>query len=118
DDRVIRCNAQAYRMFGGAGIELIGSRFASLFASEAEHARQTEAGRAKLAAGELFAYEAQLRGGTDFVPAASAISGEHPGSRTFWALVSLRAVDPRTQASGMIASILDISERRAQEEQL
>jgi PAS domain S-box-containing protein len=102
-ERVIRCNAQAYLMFGGDGVDLIGRRFATLFASEAEFDAQAAASQARLAGGELHAFEAQMRG---------------RDGRLFWGLVSVRGVDPRTHASGLIASILDISERKAQEAQL
>lgn len=102
-ERVIRCNAQAYLMFGGDGVDLIGRRFATLFVSETEYETQAGASQARLAGGELHAFEAQMRG---------------RDGRTFWGLVSVRGVDPRTHASGLIASILDISERKAQEAQL
>lgn len=102
-ERVIRCNAQAYLMFGGDGVDLIGRRFATLFVSETEYETQAGASQARLVGGELHAFEAQMRG---------------RDGRTFWGLVSVRAVDPRTHASGLIASILDISERKAQEAQL
>jgi PAS domain S-box-containing protein len=102
-ERVIRCNAQAYLMFGGDGVDLIGRRFAALFVSEAEYETQARASQTRLAGGELLAFEAQMRG---------------RDGRSFWGLVSLRAVDPRTHSSGLIASILDISERKAQEAQL
>lgn len=102
-ERVIRCNAQAYLMFGGDGVDLIGRRFATLFVSETEYETQAGASQTRLAGGELLAFEAQMRG---------------RDGRTFWGLVSVRAVDPRTHASGLIASILDISERKAQEAQL
>ncbi|MFN3564769.1 MAG: PAS domain S-box protein [Burkholderiaceae bacterium] len=102
-ERVIRCNAQAYLMFGGDGADLIGRRFAALFVSETEFETLAGAAQARLDAGEPLAFEAQMCG---------------RDGRTFWGLVSLRAVDPRTHASGLIASILDISERKAQEAQL
>lgn len=102
-ERVIRCNAQAYLMFGGDGVDLIGRRFAALFASEAEFETLAGAAQARLAGGEPLAFEAQMCG---------------RDGRNFWGLVSLRGVDPRTHASGLIASILDISERKAQEAQL
>lgn len=102
-ERVIRCNAQAYLMFGGDGVDLIGRRFATLFASETEFEAQAAASQARVAGGEPHAFEAQMRG---------------RDGRTFWGLVSVRGVDPRTHASGLIASILDISERKAQEAQL
>lgn len=102
-ERVIRCNAQAYLMFGGDGADLIGRRFAALFVSETDFDAVAGAAQTRLAAGEPLAFEAQMRG---------------RDGRTFWGLVSLRGVDPRTHASGLIASILDISERKAQEAQL
>ena len=114
DGEVIRCNAQAYLMFGGSGGEITGRRFASLLPLESDVERHREAMRAPLAAGELYSFETQLRG---------------RAGAPFWALVSLRAVDARATAGGMspagltsgfgfIASILDISARRTQEEQL
>lgn len=119
EGEVMRCNAQAYQMFGGAGIDIVGRRFATLMPLESELQRHREAMRAPLAAGQSYTFETQLLG---------------RAGAPFWALVSLRAVDPRlagvvgvagpeggagAQAGfGLIASVLDISERRAQEEQL
>lgn len=133
DGEVIRCNAQAYLMFGGNGGEITGRRFASLLPLESDVERHREAMRAPLAAGELYSFETQLRG---------------RAGAPFWALVSLRAVDARAGSTGgppsagvagsppsaggagamppagsaggfgFIASILDISARRIQEEQL
>ncbi len=121
DGQVIRCNAQAYLMFGGTGQDIVGRRFASLLPLESDAQRYREAMRGPLQAGELYSFETQLRG---------------RAGAPFWALVSLRAVDPRAAAGvgaranaaanaagsaaglGLIASILDISDRRAQEEQL
>ncbi|HRK56684.1 MAG TPA: PAS domain S-box protein, partial [Burkholderiaceae bacterium] len=115
DGEVMRCNAQAYHMFGGSGQDIVGRRFATLMPHEEQVLHHREAMRAPLAQGDLYSFETQLRGR----------SGE-----PFWALVSLRAVDPRaavgagqggtrgTAGFGLIASVLDISQRRAQEEQL
>jgi PAS domain S-box-containing protein len=106
DERVIRGNAQAVQMFGGderAERELVGRRFASLFADEHDYSIHGTVMRAPLAAGDMYSFETQLRG---------------RDKRPFWALVSVRAVEPANPGAGQIASILDISSRKQQEEQL
>ncbi|HUL67320.1 MAG TPA: PAS domain S-box protein [Burkholderiaceae bacterium] len=100
DDRVVRCNAQAQRMFGWPGAELVGAPVGALFAAEADYFEAITPLRAQLATGVPASFEALMKG-----PAG-----------TFWGLVSLRRVD--SGAGGLIASILDISERKKQEEEL
>ena len=102
DDRVVRCNAQAQLMFGRPGAELVGSPIASLFVSEADYRVAVTAQRPQLSSGSPVSFEGLMKG----------------ASGTFWGLVSLRKVDPKAAAKGMIASILDISERKQQEEEL
>jgi len=103
DGAIIRCNAQASRMFATEQQALLGRRFATLFASAAEFDEQETHAIDLLAQGQPASFEARMHtvsGGVD------------------WALVSLRAVDPDDAAAGQIASILDIGARRRQEEQL
>jgi len=102
DERVVRGNAQAQLMFGRPGLDLAGSPFSALFVSETELREALAPLRAQLASGSPASLEALMKG----------------RNGPFWGLVSLRAVDPRIAARGMIASILDISERKKQEEQL
>jgi PAS domain S-box-containing protein len=104
DGRVVRANAQAARMFAPAdGATLEGVEFAALFAGRTEYAEQEAASRALLAAGNPVSFEARMH---------------TAGGAPTWALVSLRAIEPKWPAGGQIASILDIGARRAQEEQL
>jgi PAS domain S-box-containing protein len=110
EGEVLRCNAQAYLMFGGNGVDVVGRRFVGLFSSESELARHRDLMRVPLAAGDVYSFEAQLR---------------TRGDKLLWTLVSVRAVEAGAQAlatgsaqSGLIVSILDISARRTQEEQL
>jgi PAS domain S-box-containing protein len=102
DDRIVRFNSQTQLMFGQPGRDLTGIAFSELFASELEYAAAMAPLRALVASGRPASLEARMKG-----PAGP-----------IWGLVSLRAVDPKVPAKGMIASILDISERRGQEEQL
>jgi PAS domain S-box-containing protein len=104
--RVVRANAQAVRMFapgGATGTSLEGAEFASLFASRSEFEENEARTRALLESGAPVSFEARMHTAS--------------GAPT-WALVSLRAIDGARPASGQIASILDITGRRAQEEQL
>jgi PAS domain S-box-containing protein len=102
DDRVVRCNAQAQLMFGRPGAELVGTPIGALFASEADYFEAITPLRAQLATGSPVSFEGLIKG----------------RSGSFWGLVSLRSVDPKAPAQGMIASILDISDRKKQEEEL
>ena len=102
DDRVVRCNAQAQLMFGRPGAELVGTPVGALFSSEADYFEAITPLRAQLVTGAPASFEGLMRG----------------SSGTFWGLVSLRKVDAKVGAQGMIASILDISERKKQEEEL
>jgi PAS domain S-box-containing protein len=102
DDRVVRCNAQAQLMFGRPGAELVGTPVGALFAAEANFFEAIAPLRAQLATGAPASFEGLMKG----------------RDGTFWGLVSLRKVDAAVGAAGMIASILDISERKQQEEEL
>ncbi len=121
DERVVRANAQAVLLFGPAERtdagsaarpgeparraepDLIGRRFARLFADEHDYTIHGTVMREPLAAGDLYSFEAQLVG---------------RDRRRFWALVSVRAIEPANPGAGQIASILDITSRKHQEEQL
>ena len=99
--RVIGGNAQAAALFGGGDSGPVGRRFEDLFDDPAQLG---ENWRERLAAGdELHTFEAPMHGA---------------GQRAFWALVSMRAVDPAHAGAEQIASILDIGERRRQEDRL
>jgi PAS domain S-box-containing protein len=102
DDRVVRCNAQAQTMFGRPGAELVGTPVAALFGAEADYFEALTPLRAQLANGQPVSFEGQMRG----------------RNGTFWGLVSLRKVDAKAGTQGLIASILDISDRKKQEEEL
>jgi PAS domain S-box-containing protein len=102
DDKIVRGNAQAQSMFGRPGAELGNTSFQSLFANESAFTEALIPLRPQLESGRPASLEAQMNG----------------RNGPFWGLVSLRAVDPKAPARGMIASILDISDRKAQEEQL
>jgi PAS domain S-box-containing protein len=102
DDRVVRCNAQAQLMFGRHGAELVGTPVGALFSSEADYFEAITPLRAQLATGNPASFEALMKG----------------RSGTFWGLVSLRKVDAKAGTQGLIASILDISDRKKQEEEL
>ena len=102
DDKVVRCNAQAQLMFGRPGAELVGTPTGALFAAESDYFEAMTPSRAQLASGSQVSFEGLMKGRTG----------------TFWGLVSLRNVDAKAGAKGMIASILDISERKKQEEEL
>jgi PAS domain S-box-containing protein len=103
--RVVRANAQALRMFtrGGAGASLDGVEFASLFASRGEFDDHDAHVHPQLASGAPVSFEARMH---------------TAGGAPTWALVSLRAIDAAHPTDGQIASILDITGRRTQEEQL
>ena len=79
DDRVVRCNAQAQRMFGRPGAELVGTSIGALFAPEADYFEAITPLRTQLASGSPASFEALMKG---------------PGG-TFWGLVSLRRVGQR-----------------------
>jgi PAS domain S-box-containing protein len=102
DDRVVRFNAQTQLMFGGPGRDLSGTDFAELFASEQEYQNAVAPLRELVASGRPASFEARMKG----------------PSGPIWGLVSLRPIDPKAPGRGTIASILDITDRRGQEEQL
>ncbi|MCK7524921.1 MAG: PAS domain-containing protein [Ignavibacteriales bacterium] len=89
-------------MFGQPGRDLTGAGFAELFASEQEYRAAVAPLQALIANGRPASFEARMKG----------------PSGTIWGLVSLRPIDPKAPARGTIASILDITDRRGQEEQL
>jgi PAS domain S-box-containing protein len=100
DGRVIRCNAQAAAMFGGAEGP-VGRPFATLVEWSAE-----EPVPAWLDAGALRqAPPAEVRmRGADGTP--------------FWALVSMRAIDARRPGAGQIVTVLNIDARKRSEEEV
>jgi len=119
-ERVVRCNAQAALLFGGpAGLdaqraapdgsggrpgqdhaELTGREVVTLFAQPSDHE----------------VHRAALQGLEDAAPFEVRLSGA--GGRPFWALVTARAIDSQSPATGQIISVLDIDARKRQEEQL
>ncbi len=103
DDRVVRANAQALQLLTPEGRELIGRRFANLFADPHDYRIHGTLMRAALAAGEQYSVEVQLSGAD---------------GRPFWGLMALRATDPGNLEAGLIVSVLDIRVRKRQEEQL
>ena len=102
DDRVVRSNAQAQVMFGHPGSALVSTPVGSLFSAESDYFEAIRSLRAQLATGAPASFEGLMKG----------------RNGPFWALVSLRKVDAKIGAKGMIASILDISERKKQEQEL
>jgi len=102
DDRIARFNSQTQLMFGQPGRDLVGLRFSELFANEQEYRVARAPLGAAIEAGRPASFEARMKG-----PAGA-----------LWGLVSLRPVDPKAPARGTIASIVDITDRRGQEEQL
>jgi len=107
EGQVIRCNAQASH-FLGAGHDVVGRRFGSLLPLETELQRHKEVMRDTLSLGEPYTFETQLR---------------RDAGTLFWALVSVRAIEQGTAdmpsgATGLIVTLLDITERRTQEAQL
>jgi PAS domain S-box-containing protein len=100
DGRVIRCNAQAAAMFGGADGP-VGRAFTALVEWSAE-----DPVPAWLDAGALASAppaEVRMRG------ADGAL---------FWALVSMRAIDPQHPGAGQIVTVLNIDERKRNEEEV
>ncbi|MGH6624729.1 MAG: PAS domain S-box protein, partial [Burkholderiaceae bacterium] len=102
DDRIIRGNAQAQLLFGHSGADVAGATFSSLFVSETDLQDAMMVLKTQLATRRPASFEALMRG----------------AEGNFWGLVSLRALDASAGARGLIASILDISERKQQEEEL
>jgi PAS domain S-box-containing protein len=102
DDRIARCNAQAVLMFGRTSAELVGTSVGALFVAESDYVEAIAGLRAQLATGNPASFEGRMKG----------------PNGTFWGLVSLRKVDAKAGAHGLIASILDISARKKQEEEL
>jgi PAS domain S-box-containing protein len=105
DSRIVRSNAQATLMFGGARggqgpADLAGREVVSLFTHPSDH--------------EL--HRAALQGLEDAAPFEVRLAGA--AGRAFWALVTARAIDPQNPAAGQIISVLDIDSRKQQEEQL
>jgi PAS domain S-box-containing protein len=102
DDRIVRFNSQSQLMFGQPGRELAGIPFSDLFASQHEYGTAMAPLRSLVESGRPASLEARMSGSAGQI----------------WGLVSLRAVDPAVPARGTIASILDITERKGQEDQL
>lgn len=99
DGRVIRCNAQAATMFGGAEGP-IGRPFAALIDWPANDPPPVwlDAG----AAAESLPAEARMHG----------VNGD------FWALVSMRSIDPQQSAAGQIVTVLNIDGRKRSEQEV
>jgi len=100
DGRVIRCNAQAAAMFGGPDGP-VGRAFTALTEWSAEDPLP-----AWLEAGGLAGAppaEVRMRG-ADGTP--------------FWALVSMRAIDPQRPGAGQIVSVLNIDARKRSEQEV
>jgi PAS domain S-box-containing protein len=102
DERIVRFNAQTQLMFGLPGRELAGAGFEELFSSAQEYRTALAPLRPLLDSGRPASFEARMKGRAGGI----------------WGLVSLRPVDPKAPSHGTIASILDITDRRGQEEQL
>ncbi len=103
DGRVVRGNAQSITLFDGDAAGPTGRRFEDLFEDPGALGEDWRERLAEVGPDASRTFEARMRG---------ADGG------AFWALVSLRAVDPARPAGAQVASILDISERRRQEERL
>jgi PAS domain S-box-containing protein len=101
DGRIVRGNAQSAAIFGGDASGPVGLAFGELFADPPAPGENWRQRIADPQAAQTF--EARMR---------------RADGKSFWALVSLRAVDPLRPGDAQIASILDISERRRQEEKL
>lgn len=99
--RIVRCNAQAMTMFGGADDGPIGRDFAALLDPAAE-----EPAPAWLAAGDL----------PD--PASAEVRMRGADGAPFWALVSMRAVDVPRPDAGRIATVLNIDARKRSEQEV
>ncbi len=102
DGQVVRGNAQSTLLFDGDGGP-VGRRFVDLFEDATVLGDDWRARLAELAPNEARTFEAKMR---------------RADGGAFWALVSLRAVDAARPAEAQVASILDISERRLQQERL
>jgi PAS domain S-box-containing protein len=102
DGRVVRGNAQSALLFDGEGGP-VGRRFEDLFDDASVLGDDWRARLAELAPDAARTFEAKMH---------------RAGGGAFWALVSLRAVDAARPAEAQVASILDISERRSQQERL
>lgn len=101
DGRVIRCNAQAVVMFGGADGP-IGRPFAALVEWSADDPLPTWLSARGFDRGAAPA-EARMRGADNV---------------TFWALVSMRAIDPQYPGAGQIVTVLSIDERKRSEQEI
>lgn len=99
DGRVIRGNAQATAMFGGTEGP-VGRPFTALVEWSAD---EPVPDWLKAGAPSAAAAEVRMRG-ADGAP--------------FWALVSMRAVDPRRPAAGQIVTVLNIDERKRSEQEV
>jgi PAS domain S-box-containing protein len=100
DGRVIRCNAQAVTMFGGADGP-IGRSFAALieWSTEDPLPDWLDAG----SRGNAPPAEVRMRGADGAV---------------FWALVSMRAIDAQRPGAGQIVTVLNIDERKRNEQEV
>jgi PAS domain S-box-containing protein len=100
DGRVVRCNAQAVTMFGG-GDGPIGRSFAELL--EQPPADGAAAWSDSGATPNAAPAEMRMRGAD---------------GAAFWALVSMRAIDPGQPQAGRIVTVLNIDERKRTEQEV
>ncbi len=101
DGRVIRCNAQAAAMFGGVAGP-IGRAFTALldWSPDQPVPAWLDAGAAGAGAQQA---EVRMRG---------------VDSKPFWALVSMRAIDPLKANAGQIVTVLNIDARKRSEDEV
>ena len=101
DGRIARCNAQAVAMFGGEPGGPVNRDFAALLEPAADEP-----------------LPAWLEG--DDLPDAAAAEVRMRGAdgSPFWALVSVRAVDPQRPAAGRIVTVLNIDARKRSEQEV
>jgi hypothetical protein len=100
EGRIVRCNAQAVTMFGGDDGP-IGRDFSTLLEPTAE-----EPAPAWLEPGAL----------ASAAPSEVRMLGADGGS--FWALVSMRAVDAQRPGAGQIVTVLNIDARKRSEQEV
>ncbi len=100
DGRVIRCNAQAVAMFGGSHGP-VGRPFAALV---------------ELSADDPVPSWLDAGGPASAPPAEVRMHGADGSS--FWALVSMRAIDAQRPSAGQIVTVLNIDERKRSEQEV
>jgi diguanylate cyclase (GGDEF)-like protein/PAS domain S-box-containing protein len=103
-DRVVqRCNRKAEELFGYAAGELIRNPMAVFCANEADYAAIRQQAEPKLARGEPYTVEIQLK---------------HKDGHLFWCRLYAKAVNPRATGEGAIWIVEDISDSRRAAESL